>query len=514
MLFDGLRSRIYMLRCLLRAFPNRRIRIHQPVPFVWGTYAIGFSEQDTIWSQLLSLPGWGREIVFVDLTPNTHIQSYPQKSIKGFIQSVTRNSILLTTLRRTLARGKMDVAWEAICPGNNAVALVLGGGINWLNTLSLFRAKGWRIIFAEEAFFGEGSRDFANLLHRNEIDFAEFDSKTNPHASYDQISFYPILRERFHWILTNGPRQFHSSVKAYAKIQKRYNVKLMLRSESPTGLGHTIEASARNAGCKVIQWQHGMVTHHREVTEFMDSSQGMCSDYMFVYGDAVKREILEYRNYDEPQVVSIGSAAMDNLALTGRPHAASHVILYATTGYYKENWYFGYSPPLSDIHLYRDQKMFVNLLRQQVTVGQKAILKLHPGMTSEDSENLLKSEEANNIRIVRGENTFSELLAESDVVVLDFPSTTLLQSIRSGLPVFVLMRHLRYPPEARRLLEQRAVCSESAAELSNRVQEFLKTGDYPADLKDDQFIKAYGTHLNDGQSAQRAVDFAIQATTP
>jgi hypothetical protein len=33
----------------------------------------------------------------------------------------------------------------------------------------------------------------------------------------------------------------------------------------------------------------------------------------------------------------------------------------------------------------------------------------------------------------------------------------------------------------------------------------LESGIYPADLNDDAFCKAYGNHLNDGRSTDRAV---------
>lgn len=37
--------------------------------------------------------------------------------------------------------------------------------------------------------------------------------------------------------------------------------------------------------------------------------------------------------------------------------------------------------------------------------------------------------------------------------------------------------------------------------------DYLENGRYPADVNNRDFVKAFGTHLDDGRSAERAFDF-------
>ena len=96
-------------------------------------------------------------------------------------------------------------------------------------------------------------------------------------------------------------------------------------------------------------------------------------------------------------------------------------------------------------------------------------------------------------------------MGESDAIIIDAPTTTLLQALTTRRPLFVLTRHIKYPTYAQEMLDKRAVCSDSAATLMRKLNEFLKTDSYPANLLDREFIRAYGTNLDDRKSAERTV---------
>lgn len=516
-LFDGLRGRIRMLRSLLNAYPNHKIRIHRAPGHAWTYYGLGYSEKDTIWGQIFDLPGWGRDIdLLSDHPPVLPIGRRRAGFLKRRIQHCTAHSLLLTSLRRALSRRSFAMAWDALRPGNAPTALVFGGGIDWLHTLTIFRRRGWRVVFLDESYF-DLMKDKSPARHEDDrAPLEALDAKVLPYAVMDQISFYPILKERIHWIARRSPGQYRAAAKAFTSLQQRYNIQLLLRSESPTGIGHAIERTAQNRDCRVAQWQHGMVTYHREVTQFVDTAQAMCANFTFVYGDGVRRAILELGEKTPSQVISVGSAALDTFARrSGRraPRSASSnalTILYGTSLYLKEDWYFCFPPPWSNIHFYQDQKSILALLRELAKTGKvKPILKLHPLTNQEDADRLGPSGPAEGIRVFRDERGLTDLMAESDVIVLDCPSTSLLQALQSGLPVFVLMRHWRHPPEARQWLEKRAVCADRVEDLSNHLTRFLESGHYPADRMNDQFLRAFGSHLNDGKSAQRAVSLLL-----
>jgi len=96
-------------------------------------------------------------------------------------------------------------------------------------------------------------------------------------------------------------------------------------------------------------------------------------------------------------------------------------------------------------------------------------------------------------------------LYEHDIVIIESPTTTLLQAIATGLPVFVLTSIITPPRADLPLLMKRAVCAENAEELMDKLEEYLKTGHYPADINSREYLKLHGTHLDDGEGHLRAL---------
>jgi len=56
------------------------------------------------------------------------------------------------------------------------------------------------------------------------------------------------------------------------------------------------------------------------------------------------------------------------------------------------------------------------------------------------------------------------------------------------------------------MLSKRAVTADNTGDLILALQGFVESGVNPADVSDKSFLKAYGTHLNDGESASRAIN--------
>jgi hypothetical protein len=107
------------------------------------------------------------------------------------------------------------------------------------------------------------------------------------------------------------------------------------------------------------------------------------------------------------------------------------------------------------------------------------------------------------------------LIARADLIVVLFPSTALLEALLTDKPVIVLVdpRFVRMRPPARAALERRAIVASSPEEFVERVRGRLRHGDFRLSAAvDDQFLREYGTYLDDGRSAERAL--AALASTP
>jgi len=120
----------------------------------------------------------------------------------------------------------------------------------------------------------------------------------------------------------------------------------------------------------------------------------------------------------------------------------------------------------------------------------------------------LASEKGSNCRVIRYGGLL-KTLGSVDAFILDFPSTALLQALATDRSVIVLVdkRFLKMDREALTLLRRRALVGETLEEFIDLARAFLSKGDLSR-LKnpDDQFLKLYGTHVQDGKSVNRALD--------
>lgn len=181
-------------------------------------------------------------------------------------------------------------------------------------------------------------------------------------------------------------------------------------------------------------------------------------------------------------------------------------ILYVITNYYRNAWYCGFSPPFSDRIYYKEQMVIISRLKD--IVGKSADLsltiKLYPNPETLDDDPPWTTDLSGipKIHLVRNP-AFSLLMRSFDILLIDSPTTTLLQAIATRKPVFVLTSVVSPPSAHLPLLKKRAVCSDRADGLMDALNAFIQTNIYPADCEDREFLKLYGTCLDDGHSHRR-----------
>ena len=108
-------------------------------------------------------------------------------------------------------------------------------------------------------------------------------------------------------------------------------------------------------------------------------------------------------------------------------------------------------------------------------------------------------------------------LATADFVVLTFASTALLEALMTDRRILVLVdpRFVMMRPRARELLSRRAHVATGPAEFLALYRRLLLDGGFgPLADPDDTFLREYGTHLNDGRSAERALASITAAAGP
>ena len=493
-LFDGIVGRLFILRSIFKKYPDYKIWVHKNSAFQPGFFGLTFSNELTLWGQLLSIPGWNKEISFL-----------PGKGKALSFSKMVAN--LWNRGKSIIKRFKsyLKAATRIISRDKSRNFLLYGDTGEWKYVLPLLLKSNDKVIPLNGENFGPdisgGKSKFSKMVIEASPDF----------FTYEGLYFYPLLESRLNWIKSNTPLIATAIIRELQSLIRQFNPKAILVSNCADFISHCANQIVKYFRLPVINWQHGFVFKDKIISQLNEFNDLMTSDVLFVFGPKVEKAYQDYLDKFQTKVVTIGAPSLDALKNNeGRiPHDSKKWrVLYVTTNYYQNIWYGGFYPPFSDRLFYQDQMTIMEGLKEierTTDLVEGIIVKLHPAGIFDDPPWLQDFRGNLKFKFIRKSPTFSELLGESDAIIIDAPTTTLLQALTTRRPLFVLTRHIKYPTYAQEMLDKRAVCSDSAATLMRKLNEFLKTDSYPANLLDREFIRAYGTNLDDRKSAERTV---------
>ena len=514
MIFDAVRSRVFQLGKMFAAFPNETVYVHSG-EHAWNSSSLLFSNTATLWGKVASLPDFKAQLTILsDASPGKGIEVEDHGSVVNRrLRRQILKSLALTSASRLITSG--DYRGLVNLPTRNQeTMLVVNAPYEWANVLPAFSKSGRRILYLNADYFETPveKRDCVTASDLN--DGAGVGSDFRKRFTFEGIDYYSLLKDRLASIWQHAPEQFANVARTMSRLKRRHRISALLRCSCGSGIDHAINQSARILGIPVFVWQHGAVSYGERITQFRDYADRMTSDYLFVYGKDVEEAYTRYGRSFKAQVIPIGAPSLDSIArsngrvsTTAAKKRNSKVrILYATTNYMQNHWYRGWEPVFSDREFLRDQSVIADYLKEAAETGlAEVVIKFHPSHEYQEPPWKASLHNAPGVREIKNERSFESILAQSDVVVLDFPSTILLQSIATKLPVFVLVRHWWFPAAAREMLDRRAVAASRAGELILRLQEFLESTLYPADVRQTSFLEGYGTYRSDGNSHARAI---------
>jgi len=157
-------------------------------------------------------------------------------------------------------------------------------------------------------------------------------------------------------------------------------------------------------------------------------------------------------------------------------------IVYATGKWYLAGQQFDY-PSDPDKRLFDLQKNILKYLNKLDTPFKK-IFKLN---------NTLKLNECpfNFENIIISQKPFIETLNNAHAVILDCPATTLIEAASTKVPIFAINGRIKYTDEFISLISKRCIWCESKEELFYKLDLFIKSGIYDADVNNKEFIEKY-----------------------
>lgn len=274
-------------------------------------------------------------------------------------------------------------------------------------------------------------------------------------------------------------------------------------------------AAAKDCGLRVVNLQHGMAGERLCPIVYYTECEGI--DDFLTYGTGM--EDFCRRHYSRAAIpLPTGSPALDQLQASAgsrkpdrmlrrlRLAQGKKIVVYCPTSSMGNKSYVTYSYPKSDSRYFSIQRRIVETFRDYPSL--QFVVKQHVGMPRGfPLADLIQDLRMDNCRVVVEEPSFVDLLAVADLVILDSPTMTFLETLAMGRPVLVFNDWFRWEPEALELLKRSAVYSDNLDEFIGILRGYLATGRFEEARRDGSaYLKRFGTYLGDGRSAERAAE--------
>lgn len=349
------------------------------------------------------------------------------------------------------------------------------------------------------------------------------DLKRDPDFSgyfeYENTNCFPAAERRIFYFVTEVIPKFFAEAKKIDVCLRQFPVDVVLGT-SPVAIPQiACMALARTRDIPTVIHQHGGgLGYNKQV--MLEHLDFYFPKYVFCCGSGIVKYCTKplpsaHRSEHKPRAIhlAIGSSALDDLAQqkestrrTNDMLSGKRTVVYVTNAIHGATRYHSY-------HLYPDI-WYWRLQREiiQVCVQFPEIDLLYKAFPNERLKNpvedWVQQENIPNCQIVR-DIPFSNMLHVADLFIIDYPSTVLLEALTTNKKVIVFAgrRFIRFDPKATALLTKRVLFSKTKEQFLWDIEATLQEPDWTLpDPVNDEFLKAYGTHLNDGRSAWRAVD--------
>lgn len=258
----------------------------------------------------------------------------------------------------------------------------------------------------------------------------------------------------------------------------------------------------------MIGWQHGDVNYIPARQIAIDDLE--FADVFLNWGVGAQENLqVAGERYGLPRRLKVvGSSYLDDLKKKYRavkPAEKTPTIVYATTMYYLAGWIEINDLPWSDLRVYQNQR---EIIRALASLDGQKLVKFHPSARYHVQElfDYCNSFADKNVQSITSSSIRAiEAMSKGDVIIIDTPSTTLLEAVVLEKPIFCLTNQVKISDQALALLKKRAVVSDNPTQLMKLVADYLKTGAYPADINNDEFLEAFGTQAG-GEASKRAAE--------
>ncbi|MBI4284059.1 MAG: hypothetical protein HY663_06280 [Chloroflexi bacterium] len=345
-------------------------------------------------------------------------------------------------------------------------------------------------------------------------DSSECQQRLAAYFSINGLDCYPIARSRLHYYLFHFLPQSLSRARFVQHTLEKLEKGVVLSILEPVTC-----AVARHLGIPSVIHQHGGLCGYAEapIYEHMELYAG---DYFFGYGEGTARFLEKpvasaHRSpaKHRAQPIAIGSSALDAIARTKESIAnplpgevrKPRKVVYVPASLMGDQRYHSYHM-CPDIWYWHHLRELVTIFGHFPEI--QFTIKLYPKeFTKNPIDDWLRRNPLPNVTIVR-DVPFIKFLPDADLFIMDSPTTTLVQAVTTDKKIilYVDRTFFRFEPHALELVKKRVVFSENKGQFLKDIARVLGEDDWSLpEPVNDEFLRSYGTYLNDGRSVERAV---------
>jgi hypothetical protein len=384
--------------------------------------------------------------------------------------------------------------------------MLFGGGYNWDYCRDYFKnvqiAQILRV-FNEKSEWIESESKAKNKVILDLWKEIKNDPLFRSHFKWDDFEFFPVLEEKFLFLIERVVPSCLRNYNEAAHLLKYNNIKALIVSTSTNCFAHIYSRAARNQQIPVIFWQHGNYSYSNH--PMIVYNDIISSDYFLVFGEGILKKFNKDAEKYGTKLIPIGSAALDSLMNMEKKRDKKLTVLYASMTFLQNRLYISNSPPFSDNQQWLTLKNILNVLGKHVEIH--TIIKMKPIYREPPIKEYSEEKGYDNFQFIWDEYGFIDLLPKADIIVLDVPSTILLQSLTTKKPIFVYTGQLNIDETALKMLNKRAYCYDDLNTFTSKLNEFLSgRGIGDVDYTNTEFLEHYGMYELDGKAGERAAN--------
>lgn len=461
-----------------------------------------FTDEENIYHYLLELNGWPCKTL--------HLERCGQKSIGQHFNNGNNS------LKRRVQLKIPKRFYFFIIPGeglienaitlyyviknrinNNKTLLLIGYAYDWNYMIPILLRKGYRIWPVSHPSC-EIQEDFE--LGPSIIS----DNLVTELCCWNHVNFSPIFKRIFSRYVRNSISYASILSESWERIFSKIKPVAVLTGPRLSFTPNVPLHIAQFHNVPVLSWQHGAAGPHKAPILLFEEL--MNSDIHLCWGTGVLEWIKnDPQNYFKTQSVAVGSYDLEKMYFARDSPPRNFNVLYVTPSYFRNNYYVSIQYQLADTSFWNSQQKIIKKLGES---NKKVKIRLSPAQKNEHIHDFISSRGYSNLNTDIEGFTYIDLTKRADIIIIDWPSTTLLQAIALRKTVFVLLKHIKLTDDAVRMLKKRAYCSENIDEFVEMIGRYFNNEhlDQNPDINNTEFLEMYGVAKLDGHVANRAIE--------